>query len=400
MSDTDEGQRPASGTQSAFQSEGNVFQRGRGADVDGSDSERAQVTGTTAAPATDRSHPIGESGVGHHQRRPTAGVFAGSSAHGTPHDRRLTDIDALSAKRAERQVAGLFLLSTLATFAFVVVFFFWPAEYGEDGFTVPLLGASAWALYTPLLGLLMAVALGSIGAGAVVWAKKLMPDEESVQERHDMASADADRTEAGESLLHGLEETGLARRPLILGSLLASVAALPLLAVVPLLKLGPSIDGAAALRRTPWEGGARLVRSSNGTPIKIGDLPIGGIETVIPEGADKIHDADASVLLIRLRPEEVSPVPGREDFALNGHVAYSALCTHMGCPVKLYQQTTRQLLCPCHQSMFQVDQGATPVFGPAARPLPQLALALDAEDNFIALGDFTDPVGPGFWERG
>ena len=40
------------------------------------------------------------------------------------------------------------------------------------------------------------------------------------------------------------------------------------------------------------------------------------------------------------------------------------------------------------------------VFGPAARALPQLPLTLDADGYIVAARDFTQPVGPSFWERG
>jgi ubiquinol-cytochrome c reductase iron-sulfur subunit len=106
-------------------------------------------------------------------------------------------------------------------------------------------------------------------------------------------------------------------------------------------------------------------------------------------------------LLIRIRPDqEITPVPGREGWTVEGVVAYSKLCTHVGCPVGLYQPQIAQLLCPCHQSTFDVLDGARPIFGPAARPLPQLPLGLDGRGHLIATGDFSDPVGPGFWDRG
>ncbi|MGH7735831.1 MAG: ubiquinol-cytochrome c reductase iron-sulfur subunit, partial [Gemmatimonadales bacterium] len=82
-----------------------------------------------------------------------------------------------------------------------------------------------------------------------------------------------------------------------------------------------------------------------------------------------------------------------------GYVAYSKLCTHAGCPVGLYQDNTQQLVCPCHQSMFDVLKGAQQTFGPAPRPLPQLPLMVDAEGFLRAQRGYHEPVGPGFWER-
>ena len=71
----------------------------------------------------------------------------------------------------------------------------------------------------------------------------------------------------------------------------------------------------------------------------------------------------------------------------------------MGCPVALYEQQTHHLLCPCHQSTFDVADGAKVVFGPAKRPLPQLPIAVDDEGYLIAQSDFDEPVGPSYWER-
>jgi probable menaquinol-cytochrome c reductase iron-sulfur subunit len=44
-------------------------------------------------------------------------------------------------------------------------------------------------------------------------------------------------------------------------------------------------------------------------------------------------------------------------------------------------------------------QYAKPVFGPAARALPQLPITVDEEGYLIARGNFIEPVGPAFWER-
>jgi ubiquinol-cytochrome c reductase iron-sulfur subunit len=110
--------------------------------------------------------------------------------------------------------------------------------------------------------------------------------------------------------------------------------------------------------------------------------------------------ADSQTLLIRLSPTEYEGEPGREDWAPAGHVAYSKICPHAGCPVGLYQPETRELFCPCHQSVFQVLQGARPTGGPATRALPQLPLDVDDDGYIVARGDFPEPVGPGFWSRG
>ena len=88
------------------------------------------------------------------------------------------------------------------------------------------------------------------------------------------------------------------------------------------------------------------------------------------------------------------------NWTIDNIVAYSKICTHVGCPVALYEQTTHHILCPCHQSTFDAANGANVIFGPAPRPLPQLPLTTDAQGYLVSQSDFTQPVGPSFWERG
>ncbi len=156
----------------------------------------------------------------------------------------------------------------------------------------------------------------------------------------------------------------------------------------------------------PQEGKLkRLTRDPDGTPIKAADVTIGSAFHVIPEGLNELHEgklnekAKAVVLLMRLNPESLNPSPGREDWGYNGIVAYSKICTHVGCPVALYEQQTHHLLCPCHQSTFDLTQECKVIFGPASRPLPQLPIAVDAEGYLVATSDFHEPVGPSYWER-
>ena len=84
---------------------------------------------------------------------------------------------------------------------------------------------------------------------------------------------------------------------------------------------------------------------------------------------------------------------------LEGIIAFSKICSHMGCAVALYEQQTKHLLCPCHQSTFDVTRAAKVIFGPAARPLPQLDITVDGEGYLVARNPFSEPVGPSFWER-
>jgi len=292
------------------------------------------------------------------------------------------------ARAAERKVAALFVLSFLGVIAFVITYFVAPFSFTERNNVY----------FTPLLALFMTIALGGIGAGAVQWAKTLMVDEEAVQERHGFASEPDERDATGQAIMQGLELTGLPRRTLLRNTLLLGAGSLAVLPLPLLLDLGPYAHKERELGRTAWRKGVRLVRR-NGTPVRLGDLALGSLETVYPDVPGGIRMADSPTMLIRMRPEELTPRKGREDWSVEGHIAYSVICTHLGCPVKLYEQQTHHLFCPCHQSTFDASNGAKVVFGPAARSLPQLAISVDADGYFMAQGDYPEPVGPSYWER-
>jgi ubiquinol-cytochrome c reductase iron-sulfur subunit len=295
-------------------------------------------------------------------------------------------------RRAERGVAACFLLTFFGAVAFVVAYVVIPWRYDPSD--------RAYTWFTPILGLTMGLALVGIGLGAVLWAKWLIPEEESVQERHEGRSPELDRRTAAATLVDGIAITGLARRSLLQKTLGLSALALGAVAIVPLGGLIKKPKG--ELFRTGWQDGVRLMTSDRRL-IRPGDLQAGGIATVFPatrEGLSTQVVADSVVLLIRLRPgQTVRARPGQEDFGWNDYLAYSKICTHAGCPASLYEQQTGRLLCPCHQSQFDLLQDATPVFGPAARPLPKLAITVDDEGYFVARGDFPEPIGPSFWER-
>jgi ubiquinol-cytochrome c reductase iron-sulfur subunit len=292
------------------------------------------------------------------------------------------------AKRAERTIAALFLLSVIGTVGFVVTFIAAPFEFEANGYD----------LYTPLLGLTMALALGGIGAGAVLWAKTLMVDEETVQERHLLSSTDEDKAGAVAILKEGFADTGIARRSLLRNSLLLGGGALAVLPAPMLFGLGKFQHKERILAKTGWKAGSRLL-DELGRPVKLGDLEVGGVKTVFPDVEGGRHMADSASILIRMKPEDLRTKESRKDWVVEGHIVYSVICTHLGCPVKLYEQQTHHLFCPCHQSTFDAANEAKVLFGPAARNLPQLAIALDSEGYFVAQGDYSEPVGPSYWER-
>ncbi|GAB3245997.1 ubiquinol-cytochrome c reductase iron-sulfur subunit [Arthrobacter pigmenti] len=309
-----------------------------------------------------------------------------------PHRPRLADKDPKAAKRAEKQVSILFIVSIIGTF----VFFF-----GYFGIDIDN-NVEALRLQNLMLGLGTAFAMLGIGVGIVHWAKTLMPDHEVVESRKPITK-EADRADAEKIVGDILDESGIKRRPLIRNTLLGAMILAPLPAIAIFRDLGP-LPG-DKLRHTMWDEGVRLTLDPSGTPIRAADVTIGSAVHVIPEGLNEAEHkleekAKAVVLLMRLNPEDLSPSEGREDWGYEGIVAYSKICTHVGCPVALYEQQTHHLLCPCHQSTFDLTQECKVIFGPAVRPLPQLPISVDSEGYLVAQSDFTEPVGPSFWERG
>ncbi len=324
------------------------------------------------------------------------------------HEPRPTDIDPKAEKRAERQVAGLFVLAMLLLVGFVVSYFAF--AIGDRPDTIIGLGASNLALGSTLGG-----ALVCIGVAIVQWARKLMSDHEIIEYRHPARSSDADRETTLAGLSVGIEESGITRRPLIRNTLLGALGLVGIAPLVALRDLGP-LPG-DKLYKTIWdEGGLRVVRDVVGTPIKPVELEIGDLVNCEPEpliepaepreGVHYLHGHEvliektkSAVVLFRMRPEDITPGKGRDNWAVDGIVCYSKICTHVGCPISLNERTTHHLLCPCHQSTFDLGDSGRVVFGPAARALPQLELGVDDEGYLIAPNGFTEPVGPSFWER-
>lgn len=306
---------------------------------------------------------------------PTGGVSTdGRTALGGPDDA------GRSERSAERIVSAFFLLSAAGAVFFFVTYWI----HAKNGLFV-----------NALLGTSLAVALFGMGMGAVLWAKMLMPAEEAVQERHPFGSPQDSADEAGRAWNAGVAGSGIARRPLLRRSLLLAGGLLVLPVLAPLRSLGEKPKG--ELKHTRWSPGARLVLA-DGTPLKLDSIELNGIATVFPEGHTDVESgASSSALLIRLPVGEVTDRIRPKSH--QGYVVFSQICTHAGCPARLYSQQTHTLVCPCHQSQFKVLQGAKPVAGPATRPLPQLAITASDDGYLRAVRDFDEPVGPGFWER-
>ncbi|MGV8968908.1 MAG: Rieske 2Fe-2S domain-containing protein [Microbacteriaceae bacterium] len=312
-----------------------------------------------------------------------------------PHRPRVTDLDPKKEKLAERRVSGLFFLSIIGSVLAVVFYIAFPIVPGE---------LDTVRLSTLLLGLAISLGLLGIGIGAVHWAKSLMPDTERVEQRHLTRGTEETRAGAAEVFRLGNEESGFGRRALIRNTLIGALVVTPLPALALFRDLAPAEEPNALLKHTMWDTNVRLTRDPSGTPIKASDVTYGSAFHVIPEGLiDSEHrleeKAKAAVLLMRLRPEDLNEAEDRKDWSYDGIVAYSKICTHVGCPVALYEQLTHNLLCPCHQSQFDVSNHCEVIFGPASRPLPQLPITIDDDGYLVAKSDFLEPVGPSFWER-
>jgi ubiquinol-cytochrome c reductase iron-sulfur subunit len=339
----------------------------------------AQGTGHGALGVADEKNPFADPGV-------------------PPHEPRIQDIDERAAKRSERTVALLFTVSMLATIGFIAAFVTIPVHKTVYIFPLGHIGAMNFAL-----GVTLGVALFCIGAGAVHWGRTLMSDHELVQERHPIEAPAEVRAQVFEDFRQGAAESQLGRRKLIRNTMFGAMAMVPLSGLVLLRDLGPLPE--EKLRHTLWSKGKLIVNMNTNEPLRPSDIAVGSLTFAKPEGLEE-HDhgfqneiAKAALMLVRIQPEDIKDKRELE-WSHEGIVAYSKICTHVGCPISLYEQQTHHVLCPCHQSTFDLSDGARVIFGPAGHPLPQLRIGVNDEGYLEALGDFEEPVGPAFWERG
>lgn len=313
------------------------------------------------------------------------------------HKFRMADKDPKAAKRAELQVNVLFWISILGTIGSLVAYFTIRPDGTVSGVTKANLA----------LGVTLFLSLMGIGLAAVHWAKTLMSDHEKVEERHPIATPPQDREAAIAELQAGADDSGIGRRTVLKGSVVTALALFPLTIAVPLISSVGGDWDVSKFRKTLWEKGKRLTHDPSGRPIKASEVTVGSVVHVIPEVDEDqkashswvSEKAKAVVLVVRVDPGVLIESEERKTWSYDGIVAYSKICTHVGCPVALYEQQTHHLLCPCHQSTFDVADGAKVVFGPAKRALPQLPIAVDDEGYLIAQDDFNEPIGPSYWER-
>jgi ubiquinol-cytochrome c reductase iron-sulfur subunit len=323
-----------------------------------------------------------------------------------PHRERMTDSDPVAMKRAARTVYTLFYLSIAGSIWAIAAYILFPIESGR------IFDIRQNNLF---IGLGIALALLAIGIGAIHWSKAIMSDKEFIEPRHATRGRDTTRAAAIQAFSDANDESGFGRRVMIRNSLIAALVASVAPGIVLFRGLAPQSspehphggDPVYLLEHTMWKEGMRLAHDPSGEPIRAADLTLGSAVHVIPEELASLSHSDgyleekakAIVLLMRLLPEDLVETEDRREWSYNGIVAYSKVCTHVGCPVALYEQQTHHLLCPCHQSQFDVTNHAQVIFGPAARPLPQLPITVDDEGYLVARSDFTEPVGPSFWER-
>ncbi len=322
------------------------------------------------------------------------------------HVERWTDVNPAAAARVVRQIVGMLALSMLCSILFVVIYFAVPK--GD----VVNFGPWHSNAHTILLGLTGGLAVLLIGFSTIHWAKQLMNDEEVVDVRHPIASSEDDHAEMAESWSAGVKDSDIGRRKLIGGMLAgaAGLAAVP--AVVSLADMGPHPGKgtrAATIEKTIWAEGVKLVNDVTWKPIKASELEIGQMVNAEPETLEPLAHEDhvafhqerakAAIIIVRMNPNSIKVPESRKDWQVNGILAYSKICTHVGCPISLWEQKSHHLLCPCHQSTFDLGDSGVVVFGPAARALPQLPITTDSEGNLIARSDFTVPVGPSYFER-
>jgi ubiquinol-cytochrome c reductase iron-sulfur subunit len=298
------------------------------------------------------------------------------------------DSDMPGADRAEKAVAGLFIIAMLAGLGFIACYVIFRVH------TVNNVTHSNLAL-----GLTMALAFLALGAGAVIWVRRLMPQVELTEERHELRSTPENKAAFAKTFEEGAEASQFVKRPLIRRTLIAATLPVALAPVVLLRDLGPLPE--KSLDHTVWKRGTRLVVYGTNRPLTPAEFSSPGASlSVIPEGYADNDDvlAKAATTLIKFGPGELKE-PTVMNWTVDNIVAYSKICTHLGCPAALYEQTTHHILCPCHQSTFDATRGAKVIFGPAGRPLPQLPLMLNAEGYLVAQSDYHEPVGPSFWER-
>ncbi|SCF06736.1 ubiquinol-cytochrome c reductase iron-sulfur subunit [Micromonospora coriariae] len=276
-----------------------------------------------------------------------------------------------SERAASRRIVVAFLVSAAGAVGFAV--------------TYTVGGDTRWE------GVCLAVAFAGLAVGLAIWGRRLVPVDGYVEEHEGFAPPPTEQAMTAAVL--AAPDSPVRRRGL-LAALGLALSALGAAALFPLRSLLPSgrAHPLKARRDTPWGPGVRLV-TADGRPLRLQDVPAGTALGIFPEG--HLDTGDGPAFAVRLAPERFARPPSAGH--LNGLVVYSLLCTHAGCPVRIYLKGTGKVLCPCHQSSFDLLADARPVAGPAARALPGLPIEVGPDGFLRATGEFTAPPGAGFW---
>ncbi len=319
------------------------------------------------------------------------------------HEPRFTDVDKAASDRAYKQIVGMLAAVPLLVLGFLVVYFAVPKEA-----EIVLLGANL-KTQTTLLGVTGGLATLLVGMAAIQWARTLMSDEEITGDRHAAPSTTAERERVLADLETGIEASGIRRRKLIGSGMAGALGLMAVPAVVTLADMGPWPTAelrAKTIERTIWAEAVHLVNDITFKRLKADELEVGQLVNAQPETLKDFHGtayqqekAKAAIIVVRMDPNSIKIPESRRDWQVDGILCYSKICTHVGCPISLWEQQTHHLLCPCHQSTFDLGNSGVVVFGPAARSLPQLPITTDAEGYLVARSDFTVPVGPSYFER-
>jgi ubiquinol-cytochrome c reductase iron-sulfur subunit len=281
--------------------------------------------------------------------------------------------------RAELAVAVLLVLAGLAAGAFAVLVVADPQ--------------------TQLLGATLGAALALVAAALLIASKRVVVQETAVEDREiEQTARPDDDTALTDELRAGGE--GITRRRALGAAAGVAGAGLGAAIVLPITALGPGLGDAP--NETPWRRGRRLI-TTDGEPLRADALEIGSFQSALPEGADK-RELGSPVVVVRVDPRSLRLPRERRAWAPQGILAFSQICTHAGCAVTLFrypvdEQTSQgpALVCPCHYSTFDVRRAAKPIFGPAARALPQLPLAIAGDGTLVAAGTLSGSVGPAWW---
>jgi ubiquinol-cytochrome c reductase iron-sulfur subunit len=320
-----------------------------------------------------------------------------------PHEPRFTDVDEAAAHRAYRQIVALLAAVPVLVVAFLVVYFAVPRDA-----ELLLFGANL-KMQSVLLGLTAGLAALLIGVSAVQWARVLMSDAELIEERHSAGASPEARANAAVVWDQGVQDSGIRRRKLLGTGMAGALGLMVVPAVVSLADLGPwptADERARTIEKTIWAEAVHLVNDVTYRRLKASELEIGQLVNAEPETLKDLEGAayqqakaKAAIIVVRMDPNSIRIPESRRDWQVDGILCYSKICTHVGCPISLWEQQTHHLLCPCHQSTFDLGNSGLVVFGPAARSLPQLPITTDADGYLVARSDFTVPVGPSFFER-